>query len=155
MLRSNCKIAASSLFLLSLMICALVLVVSVRAQEQKSQVKVEKAPARDTGEIEGSKLYRQFCAACHGRDGKGDGPAGPALKTVPTDLTYLARNHGGKFPADHVMHILSNETDYPVHGSADMPIWGPIFNHLGGADRPRGLLRAKNVTDYLKLIQAK
>lgn len=155
MLRSNCKIAARSFFLAAWMVSAMVLVVSVRAQEQKPQVKVVKVPARGTTEIAGAKLYREFCAACHGRDGKGDGPAGPALKTVPTDLTYLARNHGGKFPADHVMNVLSNESDYLAHGSSDMPIWGPIFNHLGGADRPRGLLRAKNVTDYLKLTQAK
>ena len=155
MLGGISKITARSFFLVPLIVCAFVLVAPVRSQEKKLQVEVEKVPARHTTEIEGSKLYRDFCAVCHGLDGMGNGPAAPALNTVPTDLTLLARNHGGKFPADHVMHVLSNESDYPAHGSADMPIWGQIFSKLGGVDRSRGLLRAHNLTDYLRLIQAK
>ncbi len=45
-------------------------------------------------------------AACHERDGKGDGPAASELKTPPTDLTALTRQNGGKFPSDHVASVL-------------------------------------------------
>ena len=47
----------------------------------------------------GPDLYRHYCATCHGRDGKGNGPAAAALKVPPPDLTVLARRQKGVFPA--------------------------------------------------------
>ena len=132
----------------------LALAVPVRSQETNKQVKIKYVPPRDTPEVNGAKLYQEFCAACHGAEGKGDGPAAPALKNAPTNLTLLSRNNGGKYPSYHVMDVLNNQNEYPAHGSAEMPIWGPTFRRLGGTDHPRGLLRAHNVTDYLKSIQA-
>jgi mono/diheme cytochrome c family protein len=38
---------------------------------------------------EGSQLYSQQCASCHGPDGRGDGPAGLMLNPKPRDLTKL------------------------------------------------------------------
>jgi len=35
----------------------------------------------------GKKLYEDKCAICHGRNGKGDGPAGAALDPKPADFT--------------------------------------------------------------------
>jgi len=35
----------------------------------------------------GKKLFAQMCAICHGNKGKGDGVAGMALKTRPTNLS--------------------------------------------------------------------
>jgi mono/diheme cytochrome c family protein len=35
----------------------------------------------------GEALYRDQCAGCHGRDGRGDGPAAGALPLPPADLT--------------------------------------------------------------------
>lgn len=35
----------------------------------------------------GEELYKQQCAACHGKTGKGDGPAAVALNPRPSDLT--------------------------------------------------------------------
>jgi len=37
----------------------------------------------------GRDLYMSYCVSCHGWTGKGDGPAGLALKSLPTDLTQL------------------------------------------------------------------
>ncbi len=50
--------------------------------------------------VRGPDLYHAHCAACHGSDGKGNGPAAAALKTKPADLTVLAKNNGGKFPTE-------------------------------------------------------
>ena len=33
--------------------------------------------------------YTNYCAACHGLDGKGNGPMASELKGVPTNLTTL------------------------------------------------------------------
>ncbi len=41
----------------------------------------------------GATLYAANCAACHGPEGRGDGPAGRALSVRPTDLTAHAARH--------------------------------------------------------------
>lgn len=35
----------------------------------------------------GAKLYNQFCVACHGKNGTGDGPGAKALNPKPADHT--------------------------------------------------------------------
>jgi len=39
-------------------------------------------------------LYQTQCAACHGEQGRGDGPAGAALEPAPTDFTAVSRYNG-------------------------------------------------------------
>src|SRR5277367_6830526 len=78
----------------------------------------------------GAGTYKEYCAACHGRTGKGDGPAVSALKVRPPDLTNLARRHGGKFPNTYVAEVLRNGVVLDAHGTAEMPIWGPLFMSL-------------------------
>ncbi|MGJ3256413.1 MAG: FTR1 family protein [Alcanivorax sp.] len=41
-----------------------------------------------------AELYQTQCAACHGDQGRGDGPAGAALEPAPTDFTEVARYNG-------------------------------------------------------------
>ena len=36
---------------------------------------------------EGSSLYKNFCAACHGSSGRGDGAAAAALNPKPRDMS--------------------------------------------------------------------
>ena len=45
----------------------------------------------------GQTMFRQYCATCHGSDAMGHGPLSAFLKVPPSDLTVLARQHGGSF----------------------------------------------------------
>jgi mono/diheme cytochrome c family protein len=128
-----------------------------RSQDQARPNVEIKVPARPTTMVQGEQLYRSHCATCHGASGKGNGPAAPALKNPPPNLTLLAKNHDGKFPDLRVMHVLESGTDLTAHGSKDMPIWGPIFRDMGpaAAGGQVGHLREVNLTEYLKSIQVK
>jgi mono/diheme cytochrome c family protein len=145
---------ATSMLLAPFILGAALAVLQPALSQEQAKVTARKAPVRQTSEVSGAELFHSYCASCHGQNGKGDGPAAPALKAAPPDLTLLTKKNGGQFPADHLMNVLANESDYPVHGSKDMPVWGPIFRKMG-ADQTLGRLRAHNVTDYLKSIQEK
>ncbi len=143
-------------FLALLTMCiAIVVLIPALSQDQAPKSKVEKTASRDTTEVSGPKLFHYYCASCHGAEGKGHGPAAASLKAEPPDLTLLAQKNGGKFPTDHVLYVLSNEGQDSVHGSKEMPVWGPIFRKTGGGDENMGRLRSHNLTDYIKSIQAK
>jgi mono/diheme cytochrome c family protein len=46
----------------------------------------------------GKQTYKEYCAACHGLDGRGHGPAAWSLRKQPANLTTIAKRHGRKFP---------------------------------------------------------
>ncbi len=74
--------------------------------------------------------YINYCAACHGADGTGNGPMATELKGKPTDLTVLSRNSDGNFPYLRVYKTIDgtwNEGNLRAHGSDEMPIWGDVF----------------------------
>ena len=105
--------------------------------------------------VRGPDLFRAHCAACHGPEGKGNGPAGAALKTKPADLTVLAKNNGGRFPTQRVQRFISgDDPSLPSHGSREMPVWGPIF-HQVEEDQDFGNVRLQNLIKYLETIQQK
>jgi len=117
-------------------------------------VEIKKVPAKHTKANSGPQMYREYCAACHGMNGTGDGPAVPALKATPSDLTALSAKNGGKFPGMDVEAILRGNKELAAHGSAEMPTWGPIFRSLdANASSALMELRVRNLTDYLKSIQ--
>jgi mono/diheme cytochrome c family protein len=103
----------------------------------------------------GKRLYTHYCAACHGTDGRGMGPAAAALKTRPSDLTTLARRHDGKFPYDYVENVLRFGVQITAHGSSDMPTWGPIFGSLENYNEVAVRQRIKDLCDYLASLQQK
>lgn len=105
--------------------------------------------------VKGPDLYHAHCAACHGPNAKGDGPAAATLKTKPADLTMLAKNNGGKFPAKQIQKFISGDDPSPVaHGSREMPVWGPIFHQIE-EDQDLGNVRLQNLIKYLETIQQK
>ena len=105
--------------------------------------------------VKGPDLFRAHCAPCHGSDGRGNGPAAAALKEKPADLTALAKNNGGKFPAEQTEKAISGEDrTLLAHGSVEMPVWGPIFHQIE-EDRDFGKVRLQNLVKYLQSIQQK
>ena len=100
-------------------------------------------------------MFQSYCAPCHGADGRGAGPAAPALKAQPIDLTLLSRNNHGKFPDSHIIAILQFGVVTPAHGSAQMPVWGPIFGHIDRGTDAEKQLRISNLTRYLETIQVR
>jgi mono/diheme cytochrome c family protein len=102
--------------------------------------------------VEGADLYRAYCASCHGKNGKGNGPVAPALKVRAPDLTLIAKKNGGEFPVARVRRIIMGEGMIASHGSREMPVWGPIF-HQVEADVDRGPVRIENLVKYLESIQ--
>jgi mono/diheme cytochrome c family protein len=103
--------------------------------------------------VEGPDLFRAYCAPCHGVDAKGAGPAAPALKVTVPDLTLLARNNQGQFPAARVREMTMGDKVVEAHGSREMPIWGPIF-HQVESDMDWGNVRLANLVEYLRSIQS-
>ena len=106
--------------------------------------------------LAGRDLFELYCAACHGHDGKGNGPAVTALKAPPPDLTLLARRNGGTFPRQRVGQRVTNGADVltPAHGSSEMPVWGPVFRGLDPSDTLMKI-RIANVVEYVESMQAK
>jgi len=103
----------------------------------------------------GSKQALQNCAPCHGADLKGKGPAAPAFKVPPTDLTTFAKRHGGTFSAlDLETAITSKGQPVPAHGSPNMPVWGPIFKSISPDDGDL-VLRVSNLVKYIESLQVK
>lgn len=123
------------------------------------QVEVRSVPIKHVSPGSGEKMYLAYCAACHGSDGKGTGPAAPAMKVPPTDLTTLAKANGGKYPAAHVFNVIYGDTALPQsHGSKDMPVWGNLFSTLSsGTPTARGevQVRINQISDHIKSLQAK
>jgi mono/diheme cytochrome c family protein len=111
-------------------------------------------PVDKTAASDGKQMYTSYCAPCHGTEGRGHGPAAPALKVPPTDLTVLSKNNQGKFPDSHIATVLQFGSELPSHGSPEMPVWGPILGSMGrnsgGAERQQ---RISNLDRYLKTIQ--
>jgi mono/diheme cytochrome c family protein len=105
--------------------------------------------------VAGKKTYMEYCAACHGEDARGMGPAASAMKTPPADLTTLAKRHDGKFPEDYVTRIVRFGQPIQAHGSADMPVWGPIFNTRDKFIELAVRQRIKNLCQYLATLQEK
>ena len=98
----------------------------------------------------GQKLFQQYCASCHGMDGKGGGPVAASLKHPIPDLTMIEKRDG-KYDQLKVQNIISGEYEVAAHGKKDMPVWGYIFKEKSGTSR----LQIYALGTYLKSIQAK
>jgi len=118
-----------------------------------AQPTIKDVPATYTSPTSGKEMFTQYCAVCHGPNGKGNGPAAAALKKAPADLTQLSAKNGGAFPELRISQYISGVETTAAHGNRDMPIWGNVFNSLN--DKGVTQLRIKNLSDYVKTLQAK
>jgi len=129
---------------------------------------VTQADEVDIGKAE----FLASCASCHGADGRGRGPVSAHLKSLPPDLTVLARNNGGSFPESAVYETMYGSGTISAHGTREMPIWGERFNPIvslphavdpcywskaGPGSSPEVVVRKRilAVVDHLKRIQQK
>ena len=130
-----------------LMVCVPILLVA------QSTV-IKQVPVRTTRTMEGPDLYAEYCAVCHGKDGKGGGPAAAALKKEPADLTQLARKNGGKFDELRVLGVINGSDVVASHGSRDMPIWGNVFASMTTNEGLRKI-RINALVQHVATMQAK
>lgn len=112
-------------------------------------------PVNKTSPTDGKQMYTSYCAPCHGVDGRGHGPAADALKTPPTDLTRLAKANHGKYPDTHIVSVVRFGVEVNAHGSAQMPVWGPIFGTMSKVNPQEKELRTSNLARYLETLQVK
>lgn len=119
------------------------------------KTEIKNVPATYTNPTSGRQMYDAYCASCHGQGGKGNGPAAPALKMVPTDLTQLAAKNGGTFPEQHVAQVVKGDSMTAAHGSKEMPVWGPVFLHLSSQNTAAMQLRVRNLAKYIQSMQQK
>ena len=142
----------------AVLMSALLLSVTTFAMGQETKPTVKKVPITKTSASSGAEMYKEYCAACHGPNGKGDGPAASAFKTPPADLTTLAKRRGGNYPDTYVATILQNGApESKAHGSKDMPVWGPLFGSISSdnsVSAPEAKLRISNLTKYVKSLQS-
>jgi len=87
----------------------------------------------------GAVVYRRACSACHGRDGKGDGPGAAELNPWPRDFTV------GKY---RIRSTLSGEPPRRED------IEGAIRDGMPGSTMPawKGLLSDRQISDVLSFI---
>lgn len=142
------------MIMLGTLLAATSLCLAQEKTDQKPEIK--KAPIKQTSAASGKEMFNQYCAPCHGTDGTGKGPAAPAMKSPPTDLTQLAKTHDGKYPASFVTGILKfGGSPNASHGSADMPVWGPLLQSLDKYHDSVVQQRISNLVSYIETLQAK
>jgi len=121
--------------------------------QDKDQTPIKKVPMVHSKPDSGAQMYKDYCAVCHGIDGKGDGPAMEFLKAPPPSLRTLAKTNGGKFPDTKLTAVLHFGSGNKAHGTSDMPFWGPMFRSEGGHDI--AALRIANLNKHVETLQDK
>lgn len=104
----------------------------------------------------GKQMYLQYCASCHGADGRGNGPVAKQLKIKATDLTLLRKKEKGIFPLDDVMATIDGRRIVKGHGERNMPVWGEVFlteNEKKKYPELTSLLKAKIIAEYVATLQ--
>lgn len=106
----------------------------------------------------GKALYDDYCAACHGASGMGDGDMANVMTIPSPNLTLLAQQNDGQFPMLKVIHIIDGRTGVRAHGGP-MPVFGRVFGGGdGGPGDPYGSVletrgRVLSLAMYLESLQ--
>jgi mono/diheme cytochrome c family protein len=130
-----------------------VVALAVSASVANAQQKIEKVPIKPTSAADAKEMFETYCAVCHGKEGKGNGPAATALTKVPADLTRISARNGGTFPEVRVRRFIEGLDQVGAHGTRDMPIWGGLFRSLSTQNPEIAQLRIAGLSNYLKSFQ--
>jgi mono/diheme cytochrome c family protein len=102
----------------------------------------------------GAPTFRTYCATCHGKEGRGDGPLAGHLRVAPPDLTQLAKQNKGEFPWELVRKVVDGRESVKGHGGPDMPVWGDAFKRSGeGYSEESVKQRIEELTQFVASIQ--
>lgn len=133
---------------------AIVVAASAAAANLHAQSARQELPPLGIESLGATDSYVFYCASCHGRTGKGDGPVAATMRVKPADLTTLAERNGGTFPRERVeAYVTGTGRPIAAHGGSDMPVWGPAFRALDASDT-RARVRVAAIVDHLESLQA-
>jgi len=113
---------------------------------------VKEVNAQPSMAYTGAELWKQYCAVCHGTDGRGNGPAAGALVMRPNDITQLTKQNSGKYPQGRVRDVIVGEQSVPAHGTKEMPMWGDVFRSISPNESFKEM-RITNLVLYIQSIQ--
>lgn len=109
--------------------------------------------------VSGEGDFNMYCAACHGEDGKGNGPKSFGLSVKPPNLTALTSRYGA-FPKERLEKLIDGREQLTGHGDREMPVWGVWFKQeaaaeLGGAEGDEASIkrRVDNLIGYIETLQ--
>jgi mono/diheme cytochrome c family protein len=106
----------------------------------------------------GQTLYMDYCAACHGASGMGDGDMSNVVNIPSPNLKLLAKNNDGVFPMLEVLQVIDGRSGTRAHGGV-MPLWGRVFSEeIGDSQGAYGSVlevrgRVLSLAKYLESIQ--
>ncbi len=106
--------------------------------------------------ISGLDLYLNYCAACHGANGEGDGPVASVMQVQAPNLRLLSQRNNGTFPAEAVTEYIDGRAVVSSHGDRRMPVWGDVFRWADGDDVEAEQLaqqRVAAVVDFIREMQ--
>lgn len=131
----------------------LVLVVGAALILGHSTTQAQKMDVIAAGEIE----FQNYCAVCHGVDGRGYGIMRRYLQVPPADLTRLGNGEPGKFPFWEVYEKIDGAREVRGHGNREMPVWGDRFRAEAGdnskSSQAQAAGRILSIVFYLQHIQ--
>jgi mono/diheme cytochrome c family protein len=102
----------------------------------------------------GHQHFVRYCSACHGVEGRGDGPAAAALQPPPADLTRIAQRRGGHFPAPEIAAYIDGRTWVPAHGQREMPVWGERLKEIAGGGLLGEVVAQSQIWFLLQYLQS-
>ena len=102
----------------------------------------------------GRMLFDQHCALCHGKGGKGDGPAASTLNKRPTNVTLMQKRHGAFFAAQ-AESAIRGTNPVVAHGAPGMMVWGAIFRANAHGGEAAVDARVRDLLAFIESIQEK
>ncbi len=129
---------------------------SVPSSAEQDASKTNAAPSenrKSASDVAGKAEYQQYCALCHGVDGRGMGPLtdDDAMKKSAADITQLAKRNGGVFAFSKVADTIRDGGSIVGHSQSRMMAWGKVFSVESDPVRAKAIIF--DVTRYVEGLQ--